>query len=147
VVQRLESVDSRTLAGLESAGREALGDSALDRWMIPVVAMCGFLFVAQEGPEIVGAAEIICTRAADELYLEGLYVRPAFQQRGYGRRILQEAMDALTRAGYGSILATVAPDNVAARRLYESAGFIQIDEMPELYGAGKDRLLLSRRLT
>ena len=95
-------MDGPTLAALESAGRESLGESALDRWMIPVVAMCGFLFVAKAGAEIAGAAEIICTRSPDRLYLEGLYVRPAYQRRGFASQILREAVDALSSAGYRS---------------------------------------------
>ena len=52
------------LAALVEYGRSALGESALDEWMLPVIATCGLLYVGRVGEEIVGSAEII--RCIDE---------------------------------------------------------------------------------
>jgi len=139
---------------LERIGREALGDSALDHWMLPVVARCGMLFVASLGRETVGAAEVLICMGEDEqmsdtgndLYLEGLYISPEHQGKGYGATLLFEVVSNLANGKFRRILATVDPENEAGRRLYHRVGFREIAELPDHYGAGRHRLSIELEL-
>lgn len=147
-VRRLRRLDTRTLEILERIGHEALGDSALDHWMLPVVARCGMLFVASLGRETVGAAEIlICMGDGDQksdlsgdLYLEGLYISPAHQGKGYGAALLTEVIKDLANGNFRRLLATVDPANEPGRKLYRKAGFRETEKLPDYYGSGRHRL-------
>ena len=53
----------------------------------------------------------------------GIAVRTSAQGRGYGRRMLEHLHDEARRRGAQKIRLRVHPDNVPARRLYESFGY------------------------
>lgn len=143
VIRRLTRLDPEMLAALEEYGRAALGDSALDRWMLPAIAACGMLYVGGIGGEIVGAAEIIRCMEDGDLYLEGFYIRPEHQGRGYGSALLAGILGTLSPSGFKRLLATVDPENQAGRRLYKKTGFMETGYVSGYYGPGCDRLLLS----
>jgi ribosomal protein S18 acetylase RimI-like enzyme len=72
----------------------------------------------------------IYTGALDA-YLEELYVVPAKRGRGLGRALLEAAMDAAREEGAEHIDLGTSEDDVAARSLYESAGFINRENGPD----------------
>jgi len=146
VLRRLSHLDGDTLSSLVEYGRSALGDSALDEWLLPVVAACGWLYVGVAGDETVGSAEVIRCRGEKDLYLEGFYIRPAFQGQGLGGKLLALVMAELGREGHERITATLDPDNEAAARLYQAAGFKGSSLLRGHYGPGRDRLLVSASL-
>jgi ribosomal protein S18 acetylase RimI-like enzyme len=145
-VERLERLDSDTLASLVQYGRSALGESALDEWLLPVIAEHGWLYVARMGDEIVGSAEVIRRRAGDELYLEGLYIRPKYQGSGFGGQLLRTVMSELAALQFSRIQATIDPENEAGVSLYTTLGFVAVDELEDYYGPGRDRILLAAKL-
>jgi ribosomal protein S18 acetylase RimI-like enzyme len=53
-------------------------------------------------------------------------VHPAFQHRGFGRRILLLLQDRANELGYKRLQLDVGPTLSAALRLYESAGFVEV---------------------
>ena len=55
----------------------------------------------------------------------GIALEPEFQHKGYGRRLLLEALGAASRAGYRQVSLTVHPEN-PAQYLYASCGFSTI---------------------
>lgn len=71
-----------------------------------------------------------------EYYIDSLAVLPQWRGRGIARRLLQEAQREAWRRGLPAILAC-APDNVGAKRLYESLGF---RETGQVYIFGEDYL-------
>jgi ribosomal protein S18 acetylase RimI-like enzyme len=80
---------------------------------------------AGEGPA--GFAELrfrpsLYTGALDA-YLEELYVVPGRRGRGLGRALLEAAMDHARQRGAVRIDLNTSVEDVAARALYESAGF------------------------
>ena len=82
------------------------------------------LFVG-DGPD--GFAELrfrpsLYTGALDA-YLEELYVVPARRGHGLGRALLEAAMELARERGAAHIDLGTSEDDVAARALYESAGF------------------------
>ena len=60
-------------------------------------------------------------------YIEDLYVVPERRGRGLGRALLEAAMDHARERGAGHIDLGTSEDDVAARALYESAGFTNLD--------------------
>lgn len=57
-------------------------------------------------------------------YLEELYVLPDLRGNGLGRALLEAAMETARGEGAKQMELGTSEDDVAARRLYESAGFI-----------------------
>ena len=143
-VVRIARLELSLLASLVEYGRAALGDSALDEWLLPVIAGHGRLYAGMAGDEIAGAAEIIRCFEGNDLYLEGLYVRPEFQGRGYGSQLLTGVMRLLSGEGdFSRVIATVDPANAAGRRIYAKAGFIETAIEQNHYGPGRDRIVLA----
>lgn len=58
-----------------------------------------------------------------ECYLAELYVVPGLRGRGLGRALLEASIDLARRAGADHMDLGTSEDDVAARALYESAGF------------------------
>ena len=85
------------------------------------------------GPD--GVAEIrlrpsIMTGALDA-YLEELYVSPAKRGQGLGRALLEAAMVVAREQGATRMELGTSEDDVAARSLYESAGFSDREGKPD----------------
>jgi len=66
-----------------------------------------------------------------EAHLQELYVVPGQRGRGLGRVLLDAAMEEARTAGAGFIDLATSEDDVAARGLYESAGFINREGKPD----------------
>jgi ribosomal protein S18 acetylase RimI-like enzyme len=91
-----------------------------------------FLLVGS-GPD--GVAEIrfrpsIMTGELDA-YLEELYVAPPKRRQGLGRELLDGAMEAARERGATHMDLGTSADDVAARALYESAGFTNREGRPD----------------
>ena len=88
---------------------------------------------AGDGPD--GFAELrfrpsLYTGALDA-YLEELYVVPALRGHGLGRGLLEAALELARERGAAHIDLATSEDDVAARALYESAGFTNREGGPE----------------
>ena len=66
-----------------------------------------------------------------DAYLEELYVVPGRRGRGLGRALLGAAMEHARRRGAAHIDLGTSEDDVAARALYESAGFTNREGGPD----------------
>jgi ribosomal protein S18 acetylase RimI-like enzyme len=64
-------------------------------------------------------------------YLEELYVVPSLRGGGLGRALLEAAMDAARGEGATHMELGTNEDDVAARALYESAGFTNREGRPD----------------
>ena len=70
---------------------------------------------------------------ADELQIHIMAVHPRWRGRGLGRRLLARMMCEAARLGAVSAILEVRRSNLAARRLYEGAGFTRSGERPGYY--------------
>jgi len=64
--------------------------------------------------------------AGPDAFLTELYVRAERREHGLGARLLEAVTSGLRDAGARAVTLLVRPENVAARRLYGSAGFEEI---------------------
>jgi ribosomal protein S18 acetylase RimI-like enzyme len=62
-----------------------------------------------------------------EAYLQELYVVPALRGAGIGRALLEATMDGARQAGATGIDLNTGETDAAARALYESAGFTNLE--------------------
>jgi ribosomal protein S18 acetylase RimI-like enzyme len=66
-----------------------------------------------------------------ECYLAELYVVPSRRGQGLGRALMEEAIELARREGANEMLLGTSEDDVAARALYESLGFINREGGPD----------------
>jgi N-acetylglutamate synthase-like GNAT family acetyltransferase len=63
--------------------------------------------------------------------IKRMYIRPAYQGKGYGRALLQKLLQKAKEFGYYSIYLDSARFMTTAQHLYRSFGFIECKEYPE----------------
>jgi ribosomal protein S18 acetylase RimI-like enzyme len=86
-----------------------------------------------EGPDALAELRFRKSLLTGELdaYLEELYVAPERRGHGLGRAMLEAAMETAREAGATHIDLGTSEDDVAARALYESAGFTNREGRPD----------------
>ena len=70
-------------------------------------------------------------------------VDPAFRGRGIARILMAEVLDRARLSRSEEVYLEVRPSNTAARQLYESLGFRQVERRRDYYSDGEDALVLS----
>jgi ribosomal protein S18 acetylase RimI-like enzyme len=83
------------------------------------------MLVALHDGEVVAQLAAVVHRHPDkptELYIDEVGVAPPFQRRGIARRMLEEMLALGKALGCEEAWVGTEPDNLAARRLYESRG-------------------------
>ena len=108
-------------------------------------------FVAVEHDRVIGwvAVSAVSDRCVYGGVVEdSLYVDPAAQGRGVGRRLLEALIESTERAGIWTIEAGMFPENAGSVALHERLGFRVVgrrERLGKLDGAWRDVLLLERR--
>ncbi len=146
VVCEARAADVDAVAELCTACFEgAWGYGSLSR----VLASPGAFGLLERSDEV-AVGFVLCRVALDESELLSLGVAPAHRRRGVGRRLLDAACACVAQAGARVMFLEVAEDNLSARHLYGTAGFVRVDRRPGYYGrAGGARvaaLVLRRTL-
>jgi len=72
---------------------------------------------------VVGYGELWEDRDLDEAELARLVIAPALRGKGHGRALTRALADEAHRRGFAEVWLRVVPENAAARRAYEAAGF------------------------
>ena len=78
----------------------------------------------------------------EELKINNLAVRRDRRGRSIGRTLLRYLLEGGRRAGCSVALLEVRPSNAAARALYESEGFVQIDRRRNYYTVEREDALV-----
>ena len=84
----------------------------------------GLSKVATDGTAIVGIA--LCGHDGRRGYIYHLAVDPAYQARGVGKRLMDECLDGLRRAGLKRALILVANDNPRGRKFWRRYGWEEV---------------------
>ncbi len=143
---RLTILPASLLEEIEKYGLESLGRSAPNRWMLPVIASWGLLYVARLGADIVGSAQIIRCLQKGDLFMDAFYIRPDYRGAGHGKAFLSGLKKELAELGFQRLLATLEPENSAGVRLYAGCGFEIVDNLPDYYGKERHRFLIASSL-
>ena len=82
-----------------------------------------YFFVATSNNEIVGFVIANLNRSLSKALIENIFVRPDFRGQGIGTGLTRKIIDAAKADHYQFISVLTPPDDVAAIKTYESAGF------------------------
>jgi ribosomal protein S18 acetylase RimI-like enzyme len=94
------------------------------------------LVLEEEGGRIVGCVVAVRT-GPQKAKLFGLYVLPEAQGRGYGRRLLQAALDACRQAGVRTVELTTWGKMTTAVAMYERSGWVRAPDPDPSEGADR----------
>lgn len=96
-----------------------------EEWLLDATRQ---VFVAEEDGQVIGYVSYGPTRDADleattvgEVY--GIYLHPAAWGKGYGKRLMTQALNGLRAAGFRLATLWVLEGNARAIRFYERLGF------------------------
>ena len=81
------------------------------------------LFLIRKDGQPAGYIFLYCHRKTHKYNLGRLLIDKKFQGRGIGKQAVQWSLDYLYGEGAPSVLLSVHPENAAAKKLYEGAGF------------------------
>ena len=95
------------------------------------------VLVALAGSEAAGFCAWRQT-AVDEAEMLNLAVAPPHRGKGVGRALVRE----LRRVAAGTIFLEVAEGNVAARALYEEAGWVEVARRKNYYSGAQDAIVM-----
>lgn len=116
-------------------------------------ALWGRAWLVWQGENVVGHAELRGGRIPSEMHRAtlGMGVERAFMGRGLGRQLLEITLEfAANEARLGWVDLGVFVDNAAARRLYESAGFVEVGTRVDSFrvqgGQVIDEILMAKHL-
>ena len=108
-----------------------------DRWHADPDVQPLLLF---DGRDLVGYAEIWMDRVDREIELGRVIVAPPRRVRGVGRQFVRLLLDRAATFGFEDVFARVVPENRAAIRCYEAAGFDRVPAGDEQrYNRGQPR--------
>jgi len=96
----------------------------------PYLPPQGQIFLAHAGARLVGCGFLRRIRP-DAAEMKRLYVLPACQGQGLGRRLIEARIDAARAMGLNDLYADTIVGNDDMLRLYERFGFSRIDRYPE----------------
>ncbi|MFV0557927.1 MAG: GNAT family N-acetyltransferase [Enterococcus sp.] len=85
--------------------------------------------------------------APESFEVERIYILPAFKRKGYGKFLLNTAIDLAKKEGYPSIWLGVWEHNYPAQAFYQTLGFKVVGEHSFFMGEDEQRdLLLQKQL-
>lgn len=98
-----------------------------------VLFLCAREAEGGEGAGVPTLGYVVAWFVADEGEIANLAVDPDVRRRGIGAMLLDAALGEGARRGATAIYLEVRESNAAARRLYESRGFVEVGRRPGYY--------------
>jgi [ribosomal protein S18]-alanine N-acetyltransferase len=137
VLRAIVPADAPLLAAIhgEAFGKEAWKVEEFSS-TLAAPARCGYL--CRSGIAPVGF--VLCQAVGEDAEILTIAVLPRYQQRGFGKYLLQQVMREAGEAGANRMLLEVAADNHAAQRLYQKFGFKPLGKRRDYYQRGAVRV-------
>jgi len=80
----------------------------------------------------------------DTADLDFIVIHPSLRGQGFAQLLLNEAQAIVAHSGVKRLLLEVGHGNIAAQRLYEKLGFIQISMRRKYYPSGEDAVVMEK---
>jgi ribosomal-protein-alanine N-acetyltransferase len=132
--RRMTTADLGDVAAIEAEAYEFPWSRAIFADCLAVGYDC---LVLVEGEAVVGYG--ILSTGAGESHVLNVCVAPAYQGRGFGRRLVLRLLDLSRLHRSERVYLEVRPSNPRAIALYESIGFNEFGRRPKYYPARKGR--------
>jgi [ribosomal protein S18]-alanine N-acetyltransferase len=126
--------DLKAVAEIESSAYEFPWEPNTFRDCLSVGYCC---WVGEKLGQVVGYG--IVTVGAGESHILNVCISPAWQGRGFGRRMMEQLMDVAKGHRAEMIILEVRPSNTRAVKLYQDLGFNEIGTRKGYYPARKGR--------
>ena len=81
----------------------------------------------------------------DECYIANVAVSPAFRKRGFGERLVKNALSVAEKKSCSFITLEVRVSNTPAIALYEKCGFERVGERKNFYSSPTENALIMTR--
>jgi ribosomal protein S18 acetylase RimI-like enzyme/predicted double-glycine peptidase len=103
-------------------------------------------FIIEQGQTLAGSACLLWRKSHQGARLYNMAIRPDFQSKGYGDRLLKECELEAARRGCHTISLEVYQENKQALRFFERHGYAVIRNLPDYYGPGFPGFKMSKEL-
>lgn len=105
-------------------------DQAPNFWPEAILRECVakedvYFFVAVSNGEVVGFIITNLNKSLNKALIENIFVRPDSRRQGIGTRLVKKVVEAAKADGCQFISVLTPPDDIAAIKTYERAGFAQ----------------------
>lgn len=144
---RVSDHDSKDLQAIFKMEAELFGSHAIGNDVLVPMARNQAVYLFYCAGSVCGYA--ICMSSIDRegsVYLFSFGISREQQGRGLGSLAFTLLCDELSAMGFKEMELTVAPDNMAAQRIYSTKSVIATDLRPDYYGPLEDRLLWRLKL-
>ncbi len=102
------------------------------------------LILAQAEQNLVGFLLFQLIRSESLGHLLKIVVDPSVRGNGYGRQLMGEGVAQLVCEGIDAIFLEVEHENIAARSLYQSFSFCELNTVKNFYGTGRNAVRMRR---
>lgn len=92
------------------------------------------------------AGYVVLWLVSDEVHLLDLAVAPELRGRGIGRLLAERVLEEARSGGARLVTLEVAEENVPARQLYESLGFVAASTRRDYYGPGRAAVVMEHEI-
>lgn len=79
-------------------------------------------------------------------HLLKIVIHPELRNKGYSKKLLNEALLNLEKKGFTQFFLEVEESNLAAQKLYKSSGFKIIHRKKDFYGENRAALIMTKEL-
>ncbi len=145
IVRPALASEAAALAAVHASAFEASWDAASIAALLGAPTVLGL--VVESDASI--SALVLCRLAADEAEILTLATHPGDRRRGMALGLLETAAQTARQRGARAIFLEVGADNLAARALYEKAGFRAVGSRGGYYerlGGALDAMVMRRDL-
>lgn len=143
-VRRARTGDAASILALESLFPSDRMSPRSVRHFLRTPTAC--VWVAEHRGRVLGNLVLLLRRGARHARIYSVIVDPEARGLGIGHRLVETAEREARDQGLSGVALEVRADNLAARSLYHSRGYVVTRELPGYYDDGTDGLRLLRVL-
>ncbi|NLM69861.1 MAG: GNAT family N-acetyltransferase [Firmicutes bacterium] len=141
---QLTAMDPELIAQIIAIEQDAFGIGGMNSWFLPPFIRHGRVYIILDQNRVVAVAEYMRDfNDPRHAYLFGFAVKKPYRNQGIGTALLKQSLRCLAQDGFARVSLTVDPHNAAAIKLYTNLGFKKREFLPNEYGIGEDRYVLT----